>query len=121
MSTIQEKFSELTKDQQYILSVLYKNYLQCVNSGSIKIQCNNFDDALNIHTLYFSQFHFEDIESDLMKLNKANFIQGIVADGTINFIQISDSTISYFENEFKNNMKSILDNISKISSFIPGL
>lgn len=121
MSTIQERFSELTKDQQYILSVLYKNYLECVNNGSIKIQCNDFGDALNIHALYFSQFHFEDIESDLKKLNKANFIEGTIADGTIYFIQISDSTISYFENEFKNNMKNLLDNISKIASFIPGL
>lgn len=115
------EFEELTKDQQYILSVMYKKYLECVKSGSVKLKCNNFNDAESLHKLYFSKFHFEDVENDLKKLKKQGFLHGVYADNTIYHLTMEDKTIVYFENKFKNNMKSLIDNISKIASFIPGL
>lgn len=121
MSSIQDRFSELTKDQQYILSILYKSYLDCSKSGEIKVRCNNFGEASEIHSNYFTEFHFQDIESDLKKLKKHGFLKGVIADATINHVEIADATISYFENEFKNNMKSLLGYISQVASFIPGL
>lgn len=121
MSLISDEFEILTKDQQYILSVLYKNYLECVKSGAIKLNCNDFESAENIHFKYFQKLHFEDVENDLKKLKKSGFINGVFADNTIYHVTISDKTIVYFENEFKNNLKSIIDSISKIASIIPGL
>lgn len=121
MDSIQDRFSELTKDQQYVLSVLYKSYLNCANTGEIKINCNNFGKAREIHSSFFAKFHFEDVESDLKKLKKYGFLHGVIADSTINSVKIADPTISYFENEFKNNMKSLVGYISQVASFIPGL
>ena len=121
MSLITDEFEILTKDQQYILSVLYKNYLECVKSGAIKLSCNDFKSAENIHSKYFQKLHFEDVENDLKKLKKSGFINGVFADNTIYHVTISDKTIVYFENAFKNNLQSIIDNISKIASLIPGL
>ncbi|APD19959.1 hypothetical protein ACB385_001140 [Staphylococcus pseudintermedius] len=121
MTLISDEFETLTKDQQYILSVLYKDYLECVKSGSVKLTCNNFDSAQDIHLKYFQKLHFEDVENDLKKLKKYEFLNGIFADNTIYQVVISDKTIVYFENQFKNNLKSIIDSISKIASVIPGL
>ncbi len=121
MSLISDEFETLTKDQQYILSVLYKDYLECVKSGSVKLSCNNFDDAEGIHLKYFQKLHFEDVDNDLKKLKKSGFLHGVLADNTIYHVTISDKTIVYFENEFKNNLKSIIDSISSIASIIPGL
>lgn len=45
MPLISDEFDTLTKDQQYILSVLYKDYLECVKLGSVKLTCNNFGSA----------------------------------------------------------------------------
>ena len=121
MDSVSKEFNSLTKDQQYILSVLYKNYLECVKSGAVKITCNNFESAEDIQSNYFQKLHFEDVEQDLKKLKKYNFINGFFADNAIHKVTISDKTIVYFENEFKNNLKSIVDSISKIASIIPGL
>ncbi|MCS4486348.1 hypothetical protein [Staphylococcus americanisciuri] len=121
MNLISNNFEMLTKDQQYILSVLYKDYLECVKSGSVKLHCNNFDDAEDIHLKYFQYLHFEDVENDLKSLKKAGFLNGFFADNTLYQVSISDMTIVYFENKFKNDLKSIIDSISKISSFIPSL
>lgn len=121
MTLVSDEFEVLTKDQQYILSVLYKNYLECVKSGVVKLTCNNFESAEDIHSKYFQKLHFEDVENDLKKLKKSGFLNGIFADNTLYHVTISDKTIVYFENEFKNNLKSIIDSISKIASIIPGL
>ncbi|MGW7977608.1 hypothetical protein BU116_01150 [Staphylococcus xylosus] len=115
------EFEELTKDQQYILSVMYKKYLECVKSGSVKLKCNDFNDAKSLHKNYFSELHFEDVEYDLKKLKKQNFLHGVYADNTIFNITMEDKTIVYFENKFKNDMKNLIDSISKIASIIPGL
>ncbi|KIJ86228.1 hypothetical protein SE00_09165 [Staphylococcus saprophyticus] len=115
------EFENLTKDQQYILSILYKNYLECVKSGEIKLKCNSFSSAKEIHQKHFVSFHFEDIENDLKKLKNQGFLSGVFADNTIFHVTITDLTIVYFENKFKNDTKNLLDNISKIASFIPGL
>ncbi|KAD45794.1 hypothetical protein W568_02666, partial [Staphylococcus aureus VET0302R] len=45
MPLISDEFDTLTKDQQYILYVLYKDYLECVKLGSVKLTCNNFGSA----------------------------------------------------------------------------
>ncbi|UVJ20540.1 hypothetical protein NW983_11575 [Staphylococcus aureus] len=121
MPLISDEFETLTKDQQYILSVLYKDYLECVKSGSVKLSCNNFDDAEGIHLKYFQKLHFEDVDNDLKKLKNSGFLHGVIADNTIYHVTISDKTIVYFENKFKNNLKSIIDSISSIASIIPGL
>ncbi|NFZ34415.1 hypothetical protein G0Y71_08415 [Staphylococcus aureus] len=121
MPLISDEFDTLTKDQQYILSVLYKDYLECVKLGSVKLTCNNFGSAKDIHTKYFQKLHFEDVKYDLNKLKNSGFLNGVYASNTIYHVTISDKTVVYFENEFKNNLKSIIDGISKIASIIPGL
>ncbi|HFD7510550.1 TPA: hypothetical protein ACF5Z4_002945, partial [Staphylococcus aureus] len=70
---------------------------------------------------YFQKLHFEDVKYDLNKLKNSGFLNGVYASNTIYHVTISDKTVVYFENEFKNNLKSIIDSISKIASIIPGL
>lgn len=57
MTLVSDEFEVLTKDQQYILSVLYKNYLECVKSGVVKLTCNNFESAEDMHSKYFQKLH----------------------------------------------------------------
>ena len=121
MTLISDEFETLTKDQKHILSVLYKNYLECVKCDTVKLNCNDFKSAKDIHSKYFQKLHFVDVENKLKKLKKSDFLNGIFVSDTIVQLSLSDKTIFYFENEFKSNLKSIVDYISKIASIIPGL
>ncbi|EZX95072.1 hypothetical protein, partial [Staphylococcus aureus] len=89
MPLISDEFDTLTKDQQYILSVLYKDYLECVKLGSVKLTCNNFGSAKDIHTKYFQKLHFEDVKYDLNKLKNSGFLNGVYASNTIYHVTIS--------------------------------
>lgn len=57
----------------------------------------------------FSDMDDDDFEHDCFALRDLGYIDGIRADGTIIDIYLTDKTLVYFENKFKNNLKSVID------------
>lgn len=118
---IDNEFERLTKQQKYILTTLYKQYVACLKEGHSNNTCNHFQDVNKVHSNYLQQFHFEDVNHDLKRLKALDFINGAFGDNTIIEIMLTDNTVVYFENRFKHNMKKIVKYLSYIASFIPGL
>ncbi|MDW4026508.1 hypothetical protein ACUXOE_001839 [Staphylococcus cohnii] len=118
--SIKERFDDLPKDQQYILTKMYQLYFDCVKDGSSKRSCNFFENIKTIYP-YFNHMHVEDLVHDCIKLRNKGFLHGNLGDNTIFHLGVTDDTVSFFENKLKNDSKEVYNFVKEVASWIPGL
>ncbi len=109
---------EITKDADYLLCVLYKEYKFRRADGLSKQQARFFGDAEDIFNCIFKEWDLEDLEAACGELKETGFINCYYADDTACSIFLSNKAFIYMENRFKNNMESLLDYITKIKKII---
>lgn len=103
---------DLTKDSEKLLCLLYKSYLEKVNSGLSKSTANAFGDSHKIHDTLCPDWLFEDVDETCRQLSRAGFLKCFWADGIASETSLSDSGIVYMENRFKNSLLSVADFLS---------
>lgn len=104
---------DLTQEQKILLSSMYKDYLILCDTLPPE-NANYFNDSDNITSRYFDNRSPEYVSDLCWKLKSKGYITCMPGDDLANDIRLTDKSIIYFENHFKNNLKSIL-------SFIVGL
>lgn len=110
---------QLTKDSDYLICSLYKNYLQKRNSGITKSQAKDVGSAEDIQQEIFPNWSLDDVEETCRELARADMLHCFDADNTIYMAILSDNAIIYMENRFENKVNTVIDYISKIKSMIP--
>ncbi|OAO18533.1 hypothetical protein [Mammaliicoccus lentus] len=104
----------LTKQQQYIITNLYKIFKDRQNSGLSRNEARIFKSSDEVHTEFFNYLNKEDFIADTRTLKGEGYITGAFASNMVVEIAISDKTIIYMENRFKNNIKDIVKFLSDI-------
>lgn len=105
----------LTNEQKHLLISMYKEVLNRRSLLSME-KANFFKDSEEIKLLFLSHLSSDYVASLCWKLHSQGYITCYPGDDLANEISISDSTIVYMENRFKNGLKDIA---SFLSHFIP--
>lgn len=104
---------DLTKVQKSLLAKMYKEYIS--NSKYLNHNvANYFDDSNNIKIKYLDDLDNEYVSEICWSLKSKGYITCTPGDNLANNIRLTDKTIIYFENRFKNN-------IIKLGKFINSL
>lgn len=104
--------NELTKDADKMLCCLYKEYLERRKLGNPKRSSRRFSDEYPSSDPILSTWHKSDISDTILELGQKGFLKVYIGGD----FDLTDSSIIYMENRFKNNLSEISDFISK---FIP--
>ncbi len=99
---------DLTKDQQYLLCLLYKEFLSRQPALS-PANANYFADSDSLISLLKLDFDPDYTADICLALLAKEYIFGYHDEDSVSEIGISDKTIVYMENRFKNNIKSIIN------------
>ena len=105
---------DLTKEQKHLLVSMYKEVLNRQPTLSME-DANKFDSSdqlIELSSLNMSSDYVSDL---CWKLHSNGYIQCYSGDDLANDISLSDKTIVYMENRFKNGLKDVL---SFLSNFI---
>ncbi|MCJ0921352.1 hypothetical protein MTW97_01670 [Mammaliicoccus sciuri] len=108
---------DLTKQQQYIITNFYKIFKDRQKRGLSRSECKNFKSSDEVHKEFFDYLNKEDFIADTRTLRGKDYITGAFASNMVVEIAISDKTIIYMENRFKNNIKDIVKFLSDIRGF----
>lgn len=106
---------DLTKEQQKLLVSMYKEVLNRQSTLSFEYS-NHFTDSDQIRDLFCPEKKSEHVSELCWKLKSKGYIDCEPGDDLANEISLTDKTIIYMENRFKNGIKDIL---SFLSNFIP--
>lgn len=107
---------DLTKDQQFLLVSLYREYLNrqpALDPSS----ANYFVDSDSLIPLLGLGFSPEYVGDMCLALLNKGFICGGASEGSVDEFFIFDKTIIYMENRFKNSAKSVIDFLAKFKPF----
>ncbi len=100
---------ELTKDADKMICIIYKQYLNKIKSGMSKTASYQFKDNFYINDKDLSKWHYNDVNTALLELNRKGYIKlNIIGD-----FNITDQAIIYMENRFKNGFIELTDFIAK--------
>lgn len=105
---------DLTKKQKYVILQLYKEYLSNYSSGKNQ-NPNYFPDASYIKHLFSDRFSDDELDDILLALLSKDYINGCNDEDSVSEFSVSDKTIIYMENRFKNGVKDILSFLSNFS------
>lgn len=105
---------DLTKDAKYLLSKIYAEYLANINNGISKNRAKIIGSSQSINKNLVPEEIFEDTDETMKELGRAGYVKNTYADDVVYFSVLTDKTIIYMENRFSNNVKKIVDFISKL-------
>ena len=97
---------DLTKKQKYVITQLYKQYL--TNDPTFfTVKPNYFPDPDHIRDLFKEKFSEDELDDILLALLNKGYIDGYKDQNSVSEFSVSDKTIIYMENRFKNGLKDI--------------
>ncbi|MCI8485774.1 MAG: hypothetical protein HFJ20_01405 [Clostridia bacterium] len=105
---------KLTKDSDALICAIYKNYLENRKNGISKSICKNIGSSEDIQKTIMPEWSFEDVDETCRELHRANLLTCHYADNVVYDSYLSDESIFYMENRFKNGLSEVLDYFQKI-------
>lgn len=109
---------DLTNEQKLLLTAMYRDYLELSKKIGPE-KANHFGDSDEINYKYFIDRPNDYVSTLCWKLQRKGYINCYSGDNKANEISITDDTIIYFENEFKNNISKVLEAINELLNFVP--
>lgn len=106
---------DLTKEQKHLLISMYKEILNRQPALAME-QANRFHDSDEIKSLFLPDLSSDYVSDLCWKLETKGYIVCCEGDDLANDIELSDDTIIYMENRFKNGAKDIA---TFLSNFLP--
>lgn len=108
---------DLTKEQKILLCSMYKEYLSRLSSQSPE-SANFFDDSDTIKQMYYPDYSSDYVSRLCWNLKSKGYIECSRGDELANDISITDETIIYMENRFKNGVKDVLNFLTAIKTIL---
>lgn len=104
--------NDLTREQQKLLVSMYKEVLSRQSALSFD-DANGFKDSNEIIDLFCPSETSEHVATLCLRLKSKGYITCDDGDSLASEIELTDKTIVYMENRFKNGLKSILSFLSQ--------
>lgn len=108
--------TELTKDADKVLCLLYKRYLENRKDSMSKGMAKLFGGSEAIREALNLTMALDDLDDTLRELGRADYLNNLYADDTVVEVEMTDKAIIMMENRFKNGLREVLEFLSK---FIP--
>ena len=108
----------MTKDAEYLLCVLYKEYTDRRNNGKSKSDSSYFGSSRNVFDEFFAEWNLDDLDDTLRELHRLGYTECVYADDTIYFFTLTTNGIAYMEQRFINKASDLLDTIMKLKSIL---
>lgn len=109
--------NDLTNDQKYILTSMYKYFLELQPALSPD-KANLFSNSDFIQEKFAPHFSKDYVSDICWKLCRKGYISCYPGDNLANSISLEDKTIIYMENSFKRNISSIVSFMEKLISIV---
>lgn len=104
---------DLTNEQKQLLVSMYKEVLSRQPALSTE-DANRFDSSDQLIELFSLTMSSDYVSNLCWKLYSKGYIQCYSGDDLANDISLSDKTIIYMENRFKNGLKDVLSFLSSL-------
>lgn len=106
--------TRLTKDQEKLLCLLYKDYLEKRKSGKPIRESNYFGDSNDIRNKHLPDWTDDDASDICWDLCRADILYCAPGDNLANEVSLTSNAISMMENRFKDGLMEVIDVISKL-------
>ena len=107
---------ELSKDNDFLLCTLYKEYLSKVKQGLAKSSARWLGSSDEIQENLLNKWSKDDVATACWELHSKGLLQCQPGDDIAYDTYLTDSGIIYMENRFSNKLEKVIDYIAK---FIP--
>ncbi len=108
---------DLTNDQKFLLTSMYKHFLE-LQPGLSPEEANIFIDSNYVQKNFAPQFSKEYVSDLCWKLEAKEYISCSRGDNLAKNIVLEDKTIIYMENSFKRNVKSIASFLKNVIGIV---
>ena len=109
---------KLTKDADALVCALYRSYLEKRNQGQSKADAKWTGSASKIQNEIVPRWTLPDVEETCWELKRAGFLKTLDADNTVYDSSLTDESIIYMENRFKNGLSEFLGYLEQIKSIL---
>ena len=107
---------QLSKDNDFLICTLYKNFLEEVKNGSSKSKARWLGSSDEIQENLLTNWSKEDVATACWELHSKGLLVCSAGDDIAYSTYLTDEGIIYMENRFSNKVEKVVDYISK---FIP--
>lgn len=105
---MENTMSDLTKEQKYLLTSMYKEVLSRHTHTDV-VSANYFKDSLELNKSFLPQLPVDHISDICWQLKAKGYLNCHPGDNLANDIVLTDKTIVCMENRFSNNLKSVIE------------
>lgn len=110
----------LTNESDYLLTVLYREYLNRRKLSMSKDLARMFDKgSIEIHQNLVPNWSFDDVDETCKELSRAGMLECFFADDITNTCSLTDDAIILSENKFADGLDSILSYIERLRNLLP--
>lgn len=111
--------SDLTNDSKFLLSSMYKIYLERRKSKMDKKDARFFGNIHDINNKIMNEWTEADILDTCFELRSKGYINAIAGNNNLARISITTDSIARLEVTFKDRLDSVIDYAAKIKGLIP--
>lgn len=108
----------LTKDAEYMLCVLYKEYIDRIKAGVPKDDAIFFGGAEKLQDPLFPMWPTHDISATARELKESGYLSALFGDNSLIDSALTKNAVIYMENRFKKNASGLLHTISKLAAIV---
>ncbi|EOI53427.1 hypothetical protein [Enterococcus gilvus] len=109
----------LTNDAKFLLSSMYKTYIDRRKSKISKEKAVLFGDVNSIHENIMPEWEISDVNFTCFELRRKGLISGLLAGNTIFYVSLTTDAIAIMESKFEDDINKVLDFAVKVKSLIP--
>lgn len=112
------QLDELTNDAKYLISSMYKSYIEKREAGECKRDASSFGSEFDIKQVIMSEWQQADIHETVNELSRARLLNVRYGSNVAVTVSLSTDAIVLMEHKFKNKMDTVIDYAVKIKSLI---
>ncbi|WP_281673249.1 hypothetical protein [Staphylococcus auricularis] len=110
--------NDIRKKTEYVLKKIYKIYLERIKDGKTESESKYFGSCENLLDNYFLGFTFDELHDCINELSEKNYLKVEYGSNKPAEITLENNSIIYFENRYSKNVKSVLDDLSKLKNLL---
>lgn len=112
---------ELTNDAKFLLSMMYKEYVDRRKNDMTKKEATDFNDETYIAKEIMPEWKPEDVHFTIAELSRNEYLNAKAAGNKFLWVSLSTKAISSLELTFVDRVDLVLEFASKIKNSIPFL
>ncbi len=110
---------DLTNDAKFLISAMYKEYLERRKIGKTKEEATNFQSEKVIAQEIMPEWKEADVNYTIAELKSHGFLDATAAGNAFMWVKMTSKAISALEVTFQDKVDSVLNFMAKIKDAIP--